>query len=349
MRMSNKFTHSGFSGTHSSWWSEIWCVMCACRSFSSFSTIQPVMFLLLFTYVFGGAIKTGASGSYINYLLAGHFGANSGLRCNPNRGRAHRRFGERSDRPLPSLSDGAQRGSRGAHRGRHDAQHLCGGTHVRRRIFYRISDLQGSYSDAIAAFAILLLFGFAFSWISATIGMLVKNVETAQVAGFIWVFPLVFASSIFVPVESMPDWLQSFAKHTPITLTVDAVRALTLATRPAPPTPYTSRGHRARGSQGSSSSLCLSPSGCTEERHSAPICYHAHHMSEADIRAERLKKLEILRAAGWIRIRLGLNARAKSRNSLMIFIHMRKRKRRLRSLGESWRCEARAESYLLIF
>jgi ABC-2 type transport system permease protein/oleandomycin transport system permease protein len=74
----------------------------------------------------------------------------------------------------------------------------------------------------------IILFGFAFSWISATIGMIVKNVETAQVAGFIWVFPLVFASSIFVPVSSMPSWLQSFAKISPITVTVNSVRALSL-------------------------------------------------------------------------------------------------------------------------
>ena len=73
-----------------------------------------------------------------------------------------------------------------------------------------------------------LLLGFSFSWISALIGISVKNVETAQIAGFIWVFPLVFASSIFVPIATMPDWLQTIAKHSPITAAVDTVRALIL-------------------------------------------------------------------------------------------------------------------------
>ena len=87
---------------------------------------------------------------------------------------------------------------------------------------------QGSISESLVSMGLAVLFGFAFSWISATIGLLVKEIETAQVAGFVWVFPLVFASSIFVPVQSMPSWLQVFAKHSPITVTVNAVRALAL-------------------------------------------------------------------------------------------------------------------------
>lgn len=79
----------------------------------------------------------------------------------------------------------------------------------------------------MVAFGLALLFGFAFSWVAATIGLLVKNSETAQVAGFIWVFPLVFASSVFVPIASMPDGLQQFAKWSPVTVTVNAVRGLT--------------------------------------------------------------------------------------------------------------------------
>ncbi|HEY4525434.1 MAG TPA: ABC transporter permease, partial [Candidatus Paceibacterota bacterium] len=88
--------------------------------------------------------------------------------------------------------------------------------------------IHGTISDAMTAFAILLLFGFAFSWVSACVGLLVRNIETAQVAGFIWVFPLVFASSVFVPVETMPNWLAAFAELNPVTVTVDAVRALLL-------------------------------------------------------------------------------------------------------------------------
>jgi ABC-2 type transport system permease protein/oleandomycin transport system permease protein len=76
----------------------------------------------------------------------------------------------------------------------------------------------------------VVLFGYAFTWISALIGLLVKDPETAQVAGFIWVFPLVFASSVFVPVETMPSWLQKFAENQPITAVVNTARALTLDT-----------------------------------------------------------------------------------------------------------------------
>ena len=79
----------------------------------------------------------------------------------------------------------------------------------------------------IAAIALALLFGFAFSWVFALVGLLVKDPETAQVAGFLPVFPLVFASSVFSPVATMPGWLQAFAKHQPVTETVDAIRHLT--------------------------------------------------------------------------------------------------------------------------
>jgi ABC-type polysaccharide/polyol phosphate export permease len=81
---------------------------------------------------------------------------------------------------------------------------------------------------AAAAVMLAVLFGFAFTWVGAFIGMSVRDVETAQVAGFIWVFPLVFASSMFVPVETMPGWLQAFAKVNPVTVTADSVRALSL-------------------------------------------------------------------------------------------------------------------------
>ncbi|HEV7623093.1 MAG TPA: ABC transporter permease, partial [Amnibacterium sp.] len=82
-------------------------------------------------------------------------------------------------------------------------------------------------------------FGFAMSWISATIGMAVKDVETANVAGFIWLFPLTFASSAFVPLTSMPGWLQSFARVNPVTNTVDAARALIVGGPTARPLLYT--------------------------------------------------------------------------------------------------------------
>jgi ABC-2 type transport system permease protein/oleandomycin transport system permease protein len=74
---------------------------------------------------------------------------------------------------------------------------------------------------------LVLAFGYAFSWVFAYVGLVVKDPETAQVAGFIPLFPLVFASSAFVPVATMPGWLQGFARVQPVSVTCNAVRALT--------------------------------------------------------------------------------------------------------------------------
>jgi len=73
-----------------------------------------------------------------------------------------------------------------------------------------------------------VLFGLAFSWISALIGLAAGNVEAAQASSFVWIFPLTFASSAFVPVRSMPGWLQAWAKVNPVSITVDALRSLSL-------------------------------------------------------------------------------------------------------------------------
>jgi ABC-type multidrug transport system permease subunit len=86
----------------------------------------------------------------------------------------------------------------------------------------------GNFLFLLAAVGLLLLTSFAFSWISATIGLAVSSVEAAQSAGFIWLFPLTFASSAFVPTRSMPTWLRTFAEHQPVSLIVNAVRGLLL-------------------------------------------------------------------------------------------------------------------------
>ncbi len=191
-----------------------------------FSTIQPVMFLLLFTYVFGGAINT-SNPHYIDFLLPGVivqtvvFGAMQtgvGLAVDLSKGMIDR------FRSLPMARSAvlAGRTISDSLRNLFTVSLMVG---VGLIIGYRFHQGIGA---ALAAIGLTLFFGFAFSWISAAIGLLVKNVETAQVAGFIWVFPLVFASSIFVPIASMPTWLQTFAKASPITLTVNSVRNLTL-------------------------------------------------------------------------------------------------------------------------
>ena len=191
-----------------------------------FSTIQPVMFLLLFAYVFGGAINTPGT-DYINFLIPGIivqtviFGSTMtgvGLASDLSKGMIDR------FRSLPMARSAVLAGRTISDTIRNIFVVLLM-TGVGYIIGFRF---QGGFLHALEALAITVLFGFAFSWISATIGLLVREVETAQVAGFVWVFPLVFASSIFVPVESMPAWLEAFAKHSPITVTVNTVRALAL-------------------------------------------------------------------------------------------------------------------------
>jgi ABC transporter DrrB family efflux protein len=84
------------------------------------------------------------------------------------------------------------------------------------------------FLKAIGSVAVVGMFGFALSWIFAYVGLTAKGPEAAQSAGFIAIFPLVFASSIFVPTDSMPSWLQSFAEISPVTVAADAARALAI-------------------------------------------------------------------------------------------------------------------------
>ncbi len=82
---------------------------------------------------------------------------------------------------------------------------------------------------AIAGVLLAITVGFTFSWISATLGLLIRDVESVQAASFVWIFPLVFASSAFVPIATMPDWLQVWARNNPVTIWVNALRGCTLS------------------------------------------------------------------------------------------------------------------------
>ncbi len=190
-----------------------------------FSTIQPVMFVLLFRYVFGGAISVAGTGSadYVNYLMAGIFvqtvafgsvTTGVGLAEDLQRGLIDR------FRSLPMSRSAVLTGRTLADLVRNLFVVL---------VMFVIGLLvgfrpAGGVFGIVAGIALLLLFSFAMSWVAATIGLLVRSVEAAQSAGFIWLFPLTFASSAFVPITSMPDWLQVFAKNQPVTVVVDAVR-----------------------------------------------------------------------------------------------------------------------------
>jgi ABC-2 type transport system permease protein/oleandomycin transport system permease protein len=189
-----------------------------------FSTVQPIMFVLLFRYVFGGAIDTGPV-PYVDYLLPGIFvqtvafgsvSTSIGLAEDLQKGIIER------FRALPM--------SRGAV--------LLGRTtaDIVRNIFVIIimtlvglavgfRPNQGAASF-IAGIALILLFAYALSWFFAIVGLSAPNAETAQVMSFPLIFPLTFISAAFVPVHTMPSWLQGFATYQPFSVTVSACRSL---------------------------------------------------------------------------------------------------------------------------
>ena len=191
-----------------------------------FATIQPVMFVLLFRYVFGGAIQVRGT-SYVNYLMAGifvqtvAFGALTtgvGLAEDLNRGLIDR------FRSLPMSRSAVVTG-----RVLGDLVRNMFVVSVMLAVGLAVGFRpHGSPLGWLAAVGLLLLLSFAFSWIGATVGLGIRNVEAVQSAGFIWLFPLTFASSAFVPTQSMPDWLQGFADNQPISRIVDAVRGFVL-------------------------------------------------------------------------------------------------------------------------
>jgi len=191
-----------------------------------FATIQPVMFVLLFRYVFGSAIDVGGI-SYVNFLMAGifvqtvAFGALTtgvGLAEDLSRGLVDR------FRSLPMSRSAVLSGRTVADLVRNAFVVV---------VMLVVGLLVGFRPEAgvagwAAALGLLLLLSFAFSWIGATIGLLVRSVEAVQSAGFIWLFPLTFASSAFVPTDGMPGPLRAFADNQPITQVVDAVRGFLL-------------------------------------------------------------------------------------------------------------------------
>ena len=193
-----------------------------------FSTVQPVMFLLLFNYVFGGAITTGTpagSDQYINWLMPGILVQSAAL------GATATALGLTEDlgagvidrfRSLPIARSAVLAGRTLAD--------LVRNTFVF-SLMLAVGYLMGwrfeqGFWKMALGFGVALLFGYSFSWVMAAIGLAVKTPEAAQAAGFLPIFPLVFASSIFVPTSSMPDWLQTFAEVQPVTIVANTVRSL---------------------------------------------------------------------------------------------------------------------------
>jgi ABC-2 type transport system permease protein len=191
-----------------------------------FATIQPLLFVLMFRYVFGGAIHVPGV-DYVNYLLPGVFAQVVAF------GAVQTAIGLAADRGgglierLQSLPM-----ARSAVLAGRTIADLCRNVLVvtlMLAVGFAVGfRLQTNVPKLLLALVVLLLFGFALSWIFAFIGLSVSNPETAQAAAFPLLLPLVFASSAFVPTATMPTWLQAFANHQPVTAAVNAVRALVL-------------------------------------------------------------------------------------------------------------------------
>lgn len=186
-------------------------------------TVQPIMFVLLFRYVFGGAIDTGGT-SYVNYLMAGIFVqtitfsmmATGILLANDLQKGLIDRF-----RSLPMHSSAIL-----ASRTITDLLRAMLAIVIMIVVGFGVGFRpEGSALNWIAAVGLMLLFGFAMAWLGVLTGMLVRTPEAAQGAMFVLVMPLTFASSAFVPTDSMPTVLRAFAENQPLTLVINTVRA----------------------------------------------------------------------------------------------------------------------------
>ena len=198
-----------------------------------FSTLQPIMFVLLFRYVFGGAIHPPLGLTYIDFLMAGIFiqsvgfggiGTAVGLSEDLQKGLIER------FRALPMARSAVLAGRTTADLVRNVFVLLLM-TGVGALVGF---DFPNGAPGFIAACALSLLFAYALLWGFAVIGLAASNSETAQVMAFPILFPLIFASPAFVPLTSMPGWLRWFATNQPIGVVINAMRSLMLGAKYVP-------------------------------------------------------------------------------------------------------------------
>ncbi len=188
-------------------------------------TIQPLMFVLLFVYVFGGAIQTPGYDDYVDFLMPGiivqtmsfgGFVTAIGLSDDLRKGLIDR------FRSLPMARSAVLAGRTLA-----DVATNAVSIFVMVGVGLLVGfNFTSSPLEVAAGIGLLLLFGYAFSWIFAFIALNSSSAEGAQALGFMLIFPLTFASSAFVPPESMPGWVETFAEANPVSTVVDATRAL---------------------------------------------------------------------------------------------------------------------------
>ena len=192
-----------------------------------FTVIQPTIFTMLFRYVFGGAIPTAIPGGYVNYLLPGVIGQTAAfatmataisLAIEAQRGVIDRL------RVMPIARSAVLLGRLAA-----DGFRMAVTLVVIIGVGYAVGfRFHGGVGGAIGMFVLALLFGLTLCCVSMFIGLALRQEEAVQAFGLIWLFPLTFVSSAFVPVRSMPGWLQAFAVNQPITHVINAMRSLAL-------------------------------------------------------------------------------------------------------------------------
>ena len=197
-----------------------------------FELVQPVMFTLLFRYVFGGAIAKLPSGmDYVVFLMPGIFAQNAifgatatgiGIADDLKKGMIDR------FRSLPMSRSSMLIGRTVA-----DLIKNFAVVTLMIGIGYLVGfSFQNGFLGALGVIGLVLSVGFSFSWISATVGLAIKEVEGVQAAIFTFIFPIVFMSTVFVPLATMPGWLQAIARNNPVSIWATAARILTVGEFP---------------------------------------------------------------------------------------------------------------------
>jgi ABC transporter DrrB family efflux protein len=188
-------------------------------------TIQPILFVLMFAYVFGGAIPLPGGGSYHEYLVGGMLAMGLAMTAP---GTAVALVTDMSSglidrfRSLPTARSAVLAGRTIA-----DLFTQVIGAVVVAGVGLAIGwRIHSSVADAAAAFGLALLFGYAFTWVGACLGMVLRSPEAAQQMGFVLFLPLTFVSSAFVPTQGMPGWLQAVANWNPMSALAAASREL---------------------------------------------------------------------------------------------------------------------------
>jgi ABC transporter DrrB family efflux protein len=192
-----------------------------------FTVIQPVMFVLMFRYVFGGAIKVNVPGGYVNFLLPGiiaqtaafaSFGTAIALAQELKKGVIDRL------RSMPMARSAVLAGRLVADTARMTVTIL-----IVLAVGYAVGfRFENHFVPAVAMVVLAIVFGLAICTIAAYTGLAIGDEESVQAFGLIWLFPITFLSSAFVPIATMPGWLQAFANNQPVTYVVNTMRALAI-------------------------------------------------------------------------------------------------------------------------